>query len=69
MPEAIMARRLIARVEGDGNQLVARVYHDTEWDEFAVEFYKDGKHQTDSDYHTDSRQDAIDTANAYVRGV
>lgn len=63
-----MARRLIARVESEDGQLVSRAYRDTEWQEFAVEFYKAGAHQTDSDYHTDSRKDALDTADAYVRG-
>ena len=66
--EMVMACRLIARVEGDGDKLVAHVYRDTEWQEFVVEFLVDGVVLPDASYHTDLRKDAIDTANAYVRG-
>lgn len=38
-----------------------KVFRDTEWNEYRVRFYKAGKHMVESDYHTDDKQDAIDT--------
>lgn len=42
--------------------LEVKVYRDTEWDEYVVRQYKNGIEQVPSNYHTDSRQDAFDTA-------
>lgn len=60
----MMARRLIARIE-DGNK-VARVYRDTEWDEFVVKFWVDGERREQADYYTNDRGDAISTAKYWV---
>ena len=62
-----MARRLVTRIEGNGGR-VAYVYRDKEWEEFVVEFYVHGDELAQSEYHTDERQDAIDTAYTFVRG-
>lgn len=43
----------------------AKVYKDTDWNEYRTRFYKDGKHLgNDSDYHTDDLHDAKNTAKA-----
>ena len=42
---------------------VAKVYKDRDWNEHRVKFYNpEGKHLTDSDYHTDDVEDAHGTA-------
>lgn len=43
-------------------QYRARVYRDTEWDEFRVRFYCHAQHLEDADYHTDDKRDAMNTA-------
>ena len=52
---------------------VAKVYKDKDWGEHRVKFYDpDGKHRSESDYHTDDVSDAHDTAqgqlNRYMKG-
>jgi len=52
---------------------VAKVYKDRDWGEHRVKFYSpEGKHHTESDYHTDDVEDAHDTAmhqlNRYKHG-
>jgi hypothetical protein len=42
--------------------LEVKVYRDTEWDEYVVRQFKDGIEQVPSNYHTDCKQDAFDTA-------
>lgn len=44
----------------------AKVYKDTEWNEYRVKFYIDGQHQQNGDYHTDCKEDAINTAHAQI---
>ena len=56
--------RLIGRHEA-GNKSVA-VYRDTDWGEFIVRFYVDDEWDEDSDYHTDDKQDAFDTAKHWL---
>lgn len=46
----------------------AKVYKDLDWNEYIVEFYKDGVHQSSADYHTlggtsSDKADAVGTAN------
>lgn len=50
----------------DGSRC-AKVYRDSEWDEYHVKHYKDGKHQTKADYHTDDKDDAHGTAKHFVK--
>lgn len=54
--------RLVQRLDHpDGN--FAKVYYDYEWGEYIVKFYNHrGVHMDASDYHTDSKEDAILTA-------
>ena len=46
---------------------VAKVYKDKDWGEHRVKFFSpDGKHRSDSDYHTDDLSDAHDTAKSQL---
>jgi hypothetical protein len=46
---------------------VAKVYKDKDWGEHRVKFYDpDGKHRSESDYHTDDLSDAHDTATSQL---
>ena len=41
----------------------AKVYRDVEWNEYRVKFYDtDGQHFVNADYHTDDKQEALDSA-------
>jgi hypothetical protein len=44
--------------------LTTKVFKDTEWDEYSVRLFKNGIEQVLASYHTDSKQDALDTARA-----
>lgn len=44
----------------------ATVHRDAEWNEYRVKLHTDGVHQKESDYHTDDKQDAHDTAKMLV---
>ena len=60
-----MAKRKIHVYESNGKQ--AKVYRNAELDEYEVRFYR--KHQplpTSTDYFTNDKQDAIDTAHHWV---
>lgn len=50
-----------------GNR-TAKVYRDTEWEEWRVQHYLDGKHQIKADYHTPEKDDAHNTAASWVSG-
>lgn len=54
--------RKIAEFEWpNGNK--TRVYRNVEWNEYVVKFYNhQGVHMDASDYHTNDKQDALDTA-------
>jgi len=43
-----------------------KIYRDTDWNEFKVQFYLNGKHQADADYHTDDKQDAMDSSKKWL---
>lgn len=49
-----------------GTDRSARVYRDTDWNEYRVKFYQEGQHQAGADYHTDDQADAEDTAAAWT---
>lgn len=51
-----------------GDVRCAKVYRDAEWNEYRVKFFTNGFHQSRADYHTDDKQDAIDTAK-YMIGL
>lgn len=44
----------------------AKVYRDSEWQEFRVRLYINGQLNAPADYHTDEKADAIATAAAMV---
>lgn len=45
----------------NGNK--TKVYRNAEWEEWVVKFYNSqGVHMDASDYHTNDKQDALDTA-------
>jgi hypothetical protein len=60
------SRRLVM-TDGDGAK-VFKIYKDIEWGEYVVKFFVNGRHQTDADYHTDDKNDAIDTAQRFISG-
>lgn len=57
--------RLKQTYKNESGSRVAKVYHNPEWEEHVVKFYKDGKHQTRADHHSD-KEDAHSTAKAWV---
>ncbi len=57
--------RLVGKVQA-GNKL-AKIYKDSDWDEYRVKFYTDGKYDgEDSDHHTDDKEDAVNTAKSQI---
>lgn len=61
-----MARRKIHEIThttARGTIHTIKVYRDSEWNEWAVEHYINGKYQADTAYTTSDKQDALDTAN------
>ena len=60
-----MARKKVYEVSS-GN-VTAKVYRDSEWNEFRVRFYFDGILNEDADYFTTDKEDAIESANFAVK--
>ena len=44
----------------------AKVYRNSEWDEYQTKFFVDGAHITEGDSFTDNKTDAMDTAQHWV---
>lgn len=61
--------RLIKTFNSPDNVRIAVVYRDSEWGEYVVEHYEQGRYQANADYHTDDRQDALGTAGIWVGDV
>lgn len=40
----------------------ARIYYDTDYEEYKVVFFKGGAHLEEADYHTEDYEDAVNTA-------
>jgi hypothetical protein len=59
--------RLISTIHKAAAEATAKVYKDTDWQEYRVKFYIQGQHQENADYHTDDKQDAIDTAHGQLQ--
>jgi len=55
----------LVKTHKNGNR-AAKVYKDTEWDEFRVKHYINNKHQSKADYHTDDSDDAHSTAKHFI---
>lgn len=57
-------KRLVKTFTG-GNR-TAKVYYDPDWQEHCVRFFEDGKEQKNATYHTEDKQDALDTAKNFA---
>ena len=57
--------------QGDkpGDKRTTKIKRDKDWGEWVVELYVNGKHYEPADYHTDDKQDAIDTAKAMEKPI
>lgn len=67
-----MAKRKIHTVEHTtkaGAVHGAKVYRDSEWNEYVVKFSASGVTLLKADYHTSDKQDAIDTAEYHIKRV
>jgi hypothetical protein len=61
-----MALRRIAVATNVNYTRTAKIYRDAVWEEYVVKFSIDGKKQVNADYHTDDKEDALDTASTYA---
>lgn len=61
-----MGLRLVLSVGSQHKGKTAKVYRDSEWDEYRVKFYRIGVYQKDADMHTDDKDDAIGTAEHFT---
>lgn len=49
---------------------VAKIYRDTDWQEYRVKFWKDNEYLgEDADYHADDLDDCIGSANHILRHI
>lgn len=64
-----MAKRLIhteTHTTGLGIVHTAKVYRDSEWQEWIVQFAKDRNTNFKASYHASDKQDAMDTAKYHI---
>lgn len=54
-------------VAESSSALMAVVYRDVEWNEYRVKYTRAGVYQKRADSHHDDKQDAIDSANHFVK--
>lgn len=64
-----MALRKIETLTGEAPDRKAVVYRDTEWDEFRVKFHQGGVYLAKADYHTEDKEDALDTARSFAEAT
>lgn len=64
--DVVEALRLIHTHTSEDGRRSAKVYRDTEWNEYRVKHYTDGNHHVDGDYHTDDIDDAHRTAQHWL---
>lgn len=57
-----MTLRKIETIKNEDLELKAIIYRDSEWNEYTVKFHQHENYQTESDYHTDDKEDAQNTA-------
>lgn len=65
-----MAKRLIhteTHVTGLGVTHTAKVYRDSEWNEYVVQFAKDRNTNFKASYHASEKADAVDTAKYHIQ--
>jgi hypothetical protein len=51
----------------DSGNMSVKVYRDIEWNEYRVKIYRDNMHEESADYHTDDKEDALDTAKSILQ--
>lgn len=65
-----LIKSFVSPDNGNGNASVpayaARVYRDSEWDEYVVKYYVGQAHVLKADYHTNDKADAIGSAKLFV---
>lgn len=64
-----MAKRLIhteTHTTGLGTVHTAKVYRDSEWNEYVVQFAKDRNTAYKATYHSSDKADAVDTAKYHI---
>jgi hypothetical protein len=64
-----MAKRLIHTAQHTtqaGAVHTAKVYRDSEWNEWVVKFAANGVKLEKADYHAGDKADAVDTANYHI---
>lgn len=61
-----MSLRLVTSIASGHTNKVAKVYKDSEWQEYIVKCYHKGVEQFNASYHTDDKDDAIGTAEHYT---
>lgn len=59
--------RLISTIHKAAAEATAKIYKDTDWNEYRVKFYLNGIWQVNADYHTEDKQDAHDTAHGQLQ--
>lgn len=57
-----MTLRIFETIINNSTGTTAKIYRDTEWNEYRVKYSIDGVHAKNSDYHTDDKGDAQRTA-------
>lgn len=62
-----MSKRNIQTFLGNGTNKKTIVYYDSDFAEFHVKYFFNGKAMPDSDYYTDDRTDALETAQLLVK--
>ncbi|QNO00333.1 hypothetical protein QGX21_gp056 [Pseudomonas phage phiPsa315] len=64
-----MSKRLIhtaTHTTSAGTVHTAKVYRDSEWNEWQVQFARDRNTNFKASYHTSDKADAVDTANYHI---
>jgi len=59
--------KLVGTHHSDCGTKTAKVYKDSDWDEYRVKHFKNGKHLSDGDYHTSDKDDAHGTAKQFIK--
>lgn len=61
-----MSKLRLIKTESQGDK-VAKVYRDSEWNEYRVVYLLNGSKLNNADYHTSDKVDALDTAANWVK--
>jgi hypothetical protein len=58
--------RLVTSIASSHTKRVAKVYRNSEWDEYQVKYYRNGIYQSEADSFTDDKDDAVGTAEHFI---